>query len=102
MKPHIKIELTGTGGYRKNRYLYGGIGGVTLFTYDSHATYDDPNINYLGGFTAISRHLYGDRLCYGGDGGTFFETASQPNIVLINKKINTQNQINNVPTLRII
>jgi len=102
MKPSINILIRGVGGYRKNRYLYGGSGGVSLFAYDSHIMYDYSNVNYEGAFTAIDRYHYGDHLCYGGPGGTFFETASQPNISLINKKINTQNQINNVPTLRII
>lgn len=102
MKPHLNIKLQGTGGYRKNRYRYGGSGGVILFTYDSHVVFDDPNVNYEGAFAAINRYHYGDHLCYGGDGGTFFETASQPTITLINRKINTQNQVNNVPTLRII
>jgi len=102
MKPHLKIQLRGTGGYRKNRYLYGGTGGISVFQYDSYIIYDNPIINYDGAFSAIVRHLYGDHICYGGPGGTFFETASQPTITLINKKINSQNQINNVPTLRII
>lgn len=88
MRPQIEIKLRGVGGYRANRYLYGGTAGIPWVQYSKYVLYNDPTILYNGGSVQSSYILYGDHVCYGGPGGTFFETDNQPSTTqVINKPI---------------
>lgn len=102
MRPQLKIQLKGTGGYKQNRYLYGGTGYASEFHYDDHITYDDSNITYEGAFGAIVRILYGDYVRYGGPPGTWLQLDSQPRIELIQQKTQTQREVINKPQLNIL
>ena len=102
MKPSLIIKLKGTGGYKKNRYLYGGTGGISSIQYDTYIPYDSSNIMYDGTYNPIVRHLYGSHICYGGDGGQWFNADNQPQIDVKQTKTQTQREVINKPQLNIL
>lgn len=93
MRPSISIQIGGRGGYKANRYLYGGIGGISTIQYNKYIPYSPSDILYDGSYTPEVRHLYGAHICYGGPGGTWYQTDTQPTV---------EQRVINGPTLNLL